>query len=339
MGSLSKVSVLSGFLLLVSVAGLASSRGIVPKSLKGKIAKQMTAWVAAGLFSVGGSMVSENVAHAAKHGEPAQISQETGKWETGINAKDADGNTALHKAVYYAAISEVDSLLARGADPRIENNEGMTPYDYAMEFLEPQFRDENSVEIYVMAALMLRNMAGINGTDKDGWTPLNYALAYTGYINDIKKHYGEPDYRDHEYYFKEYEYLSQKLIAEGADIRRVKVYDRPGPLDSYLIDAFTSLKDENLFLTLVEEQDGVGVLAKKFANGLSWLVELKEFYFDDYLEIAEYLHRRISYFNNNEYDPDTAKDLKAVIDVMQLLKTMREAVSPLGEISIEFERR
>ena len=48
-----------------------------------------------------------------------------------VDARDGDGDTALHRAVLYGAANAVDVLLARGADRRLKNRDGKTALDLA----------------------------------------------------------------------------------------------------------------------------------------------------------------------------------------------------------------
>ncbi|HEY7929744.1 MAG TPA: ankyrin repeat domain-containing protein [Steroidobacteraceae bacterium] len=71
---------------------------------------------------------NENRAEAAlapaPRSPPAKRSQSAGG---SINARDADGRTALMLAVMHARLSLVRELLARGADPNIADARGRTP--------------------------------------------------------------------------------------------------------------------------------------------------------------------------------------------------------------------
>ncbi len=48
------------------------------------------------------------------------------------NARDEEGNTALHDAARYGKAAEkLEALLEGGADPTLRNNAGKLPWDYA----------------------------------------------------------------------------------------------------------------------------------------------------------------------------------------------------------------
>ena len=47
-----------------------------------------------------------------------------------INARDGEGNTPLHTAVYEGALSTIEFLQWHGADPSIRNERGETPIEY-----------------------------------------------------------------------------------------------------------------------------------------------------------------------------------------------------------------
>lgn len=71
---------------------------------------------------------------------------ETAKWliENGSNVNSTDnwGSTPLMNAVYNVADVElVELLLTNGADKTLEDSEGKTAYDYAVEIRDPELRD------------------------------------------------------------------------------------------------------------------------------------------------------------------------------------------------------
>jgi Zn-dependent protease with chaperone function len=71
---------------------------------------------------------------------------ETAKWliENGSNVNTTDnwGSTPLMNAVYNVSdIELVELLLANGADKTLEDSEGKTAYDYAVEIRDPELRD------------------------------------------------------------------------------------------------------------------------------------------------------------------------------------------------------
>jgi ankyrin repeat protein len=64
----------------------------------------------------------------------------------GINARDGDGNTALHKAVKEGDIVLVEYLI-KEADPNIQDNNKKTPLDLAKEKLTQDQENENLKKI------------------------------------------------------------------------------------------------------------------------------------------------------------------------------------------------
>ena len=53
---------------------------------------------------------------------------------TDVGLRDKDGNTALHRAIGWGAVSLVKILLDRGADPATKNKQGETPADRLAKF-------------------------------------------------------------------------------------------------------------------------------------------------------------------------------------------------------------
>src|SRR5688572_23088792 len=84
-----------------------------------------------------------------------------------LQARDVDGNTALHWAALNGDASLVKVLLKRGASPDITNNVGATPLLYAVGNVDS------------VRALLEAGAAGtVNKASKFGTTPLVAAARY-----------------------------------------------------------------------------------------------------------------------------------------------------------------
>ena len=93
-----------------------------------------------------------------------------------VNAKDSEGETALHKTAQLGKIESIKCLKELGADLNARNNEGSTP----MHLAAIAGQAEN---IKCLADLG----ADVNARDNDGYTPLfNAAMAHTGQVESIK---------------------------------------------------------------------------------------------------------------------------------------------------------
>src|SRR5687768_3749050 len=80
------------------------------------------------------------------------------------NARDAAGNTPLHRAALRGDAEGVEALLARGADAAATNLAGATPLHYA-------------IESERMVAALLTHGAPLDAVSKAGITPLLGAVA------------------------------------------------------------------------------------------------------------------------------------------------------------------
>ena len=179
---------------------------------------------------------------------------ETGK--VAINAKNKEGNTALHYLVSdLSYINSLESetgvgfindyphwydywpdeppfqltrlLLQHGANPSLENDAGFSAYDIAMEISDGG-EDE---WIDGTLALFAQTVHGINGTDGNLLTPLDYALRLANYNGDM--------------------WLARHLIAEGADVRdlnQLEEYD----YETVLEPAAILMTDKEAFSSLLE---------------------------------------------------------------------------------------
>jgi ankyrin repeat protein len=72
----------------------------------------------------------DELLEAARNGDLIKVQKAL---ENGANpnAKNPFGRTPLHEAVVKGRFEVVELLLARGADPRIADNKGHIPLDYA----------------------------------------------------------------------------------------------------------------------------------------------------------------------------------------------------------------
>ena len=104
--------------------------------------------------------------------------------KSNVNARDANGDSPLHRAVETGMRRLVQSLLAAGADPQARTRNGETALHLATLHPEPQFAD-----------LLLAAKADPRAQNADGESPLHWA-ALSGHIVVV-----------------------QRLLARGADAR------------------------------------------------------------------------------------------------------------------------
>ena len=157
-----------------------------------------------------------------------------------INAQDEDGNTALHYLLQsmrsldgferdnFKMTQLAAQFLELGADPQIANDEGVTPYELAAD-RERQY----SASFSGIAALIVKTMVGVNGQDKYGLRPLDYALDYLSHAHD--------------------NWLAKELVAAGADVRGLGRYN---PISA----ASLAMTNRETFSSLLEEEGGMAYL-------------------------------------------------------------------------------
>lgn len=87
-----------------------------------------------------------------------------------IDARDMHGNTALGYAARYARRQMTEILLASGANARLSDNAGKTPFRHAVE------NAVRTAEHAAVAAILLKAVAGVEGRDAKGWSPLHWAV-------------------------------------------------------------------------------------------------------------------------------------------------------------------
>jgi ankyrin repeat protein len=108
----------------------------------------------------------------ARHEESAAL-ELVGK--TDLQTRDANGDSALHRAVETGMPRLVQSLLAAGADPEARTRNGETALHLAALHPEPQFAD-----------LLLAAKADPRAQNADGESPLHWA-ALSGHIVVVQR--------------------------------------------------------------------------------------------------------------------------------------------------------
>ena len=87
------------------------------------------------------------------------------KPDTRVNARNAEGKTALHLTAQAGYLYTTLLLMAAEADLWARDNDGKTPYDLAAEAGQAE-----------VASVLLEEMVGVDKKDDKGWPPLNWAI-------------------------------------------------------------------------------------------------------------------------------------------------------------------
>ena len=184
-----------------------------------------------------------------------------------VNARDQNGNTALHipylEALVLHPVIEQEPLdtlmlvLEHGADPKIENDLGKSLYSDYQDFFGNYHGDR--AESYLAMAHLAVKLFGVNGKDGYGETALNHALLWGSYGGEIE--------------------LARDLVAKGADVRtlsNLKDYDAIAntTLEAAAVlvmdrDEFVSLlfeQEEGIVNTLTQQGEHLLSLAKEWGN-------------------------------------------------------------------------
>lgn len=162
-----------------------------------------------------------------------------------VNARDAQGNTVLLQIVKNYPRDEMRAyrllrlLLVHGADPEVANDAGESAYAYVAE------GGDYKPEMAGFAALLAEAVHGINGTDDNGLTPLDYALWLASYSGDTR--------------------LAKQLVVRGADVRRTEIGRQSG-YDTLQLGA--ELADSEKFSDLAAEQGGIAHVVEKWGEDL-----------------------------------------------------------------------
>ena len=83
---------------------------------------------------------------------------------------------ALRHGFYWGRrISIVELLLEHGASANIKGNDGLTPYDYVVNKYEGSRWESDRTRAAAAAAILLINMVGAEGKDKEGRAPVYWA--------------------------------------------------------------------------------------------------------------------------------------------------------------------
>ena len=169
-----------------------------------------------------------------------------------VNARDEEGNTALHILAldlcnfcvkgYHNSLRQFELALVHGIDPAAKNNAGKTALAYLYDFADDAVEYNYSVLLNPYLAMLVKATYGINGKDERGITALEYALRWgTGYGN-----LG----------------LARQLVAEGADMhvadKEYKDLSSFYQLDEGVRNLNTAamlVTDKQKFMSIAEEHD------------------------------------------------------------------------------------
>lgn len=112
-----------------------------------------------------------------------------------INAKDCTDKSVLMYAVYSGRVRLIKKLLLRGADKFIKDENGMTPYQFALENRKQDIANilitKNVVKRYLCNALELSSIKGIRNDDITAYSFFAYFIFIAFYL--IENFNGEPD--------------------------------------------------------------------------------------------------------------------------------------------------
>ena len=113
------------------------------------------------------------------------LENETGKQT--INAQNSVGNTALMSAVYNRQHDTVALLVNNGADVNVKNNEGKTAFDMAIEFDKPALIEPFLTKLATLSPEKQKECLPVVLTDRDNGVSYEYpnVLFYAGYKQSI----------------------------------------------------------------------------------------------------------------------------------------------------------
>ncbi|CAB0040456.1 unnamed protein product [Trichogramma brassicae] len=89
-----------------------------------------------------------------------------------IDARNKEGNTPLHLAISWGDAKMVESLLIRGADPCLDNAEGLPP----LHLIARRDVHGDMMQIFLSTNKERQQTVGIDGRDKSGRTALEWAV-------------------------------------------------------------------------------------------------------------------------------------------------------------------
>ena len=145
--------------------------------------------------------------------------------ELDINCQDGLGRTALHYAARLAYREAVAILLAHNAETKLQDNDGKLPFHLAVD------NAADTAEHAAVAAILLENMAGVEGRDEQGWQPLLWAVL----SQDLE--------------------LVQRLIDGGASIWTWRAQSA--------VDVALLMEDQEMLIGLIDASGGLDAHNKK----------------------------------------------------------------------------
>ena len=141
----------------------ANTKGNTPLQIAGEQSHVQTIKV----LAAQGAITRKTLHAAVAENDIKALTIELAQPDTNVNARDEDGNTALHIAAYmYGRTEATKALLAEGADVNATNRDGYTPLHYAA--------SKNRTEAI---KALLANGAHVNATDDNGYIPTPLHIA------------------------------------------------------------------------------------------------------------------------------------------------------------------
>lgn len=140
-------------------------------------------WLLANQASIGDSCTGDTLIHAATQGHQAGmlawLLSNKKSLKLDINAKNLEGDTALHRATRWKNLSLINILLKQGASRTVINQQGNTPLHEASQAI-----DDNDARAILTSLLDdTATDSGLNIKNANGDTPLLIALDHPNELN------------------------------------------------------------------------------------------------------------------------------------------------------------
>ncbi|CAB0038121.1 unnamed protein product [Trichogramma brassicae] len=188
-----------------------------------------------------------------------------------IDARDNEGNTPLHLALYYNNNELIELLVSRGADPSLADLKGLTAL---------HFCHKHQIEMLFEISEEKHRTVEVNAQDNEGNTPLHLAMYNIGSeeaIESLLRHGADPNMTNNE------GWTPLHLVCRKKD-------------DYGSVETFFKMCDENNQRVKIDARDELGRTPLQWAVARCW-PNIVHVLLDHGADLSNFVFPTVSHFD------------------------------------------